>query len=114
MATNMQPETLLSRFKLCLIANFASIVLMFASAVVTGYVSRLYGPQPIVAETIDAGWLLSSYAIATKLSFVLEFLRSRLHLSVPEDQAVGTAVVYRIDDCPGDCRQLRLAFLTSP
>lgn len=43
---------------------------MFASAVVTGYVSRLYGPQPIVAETIETGWLLSSYAIAKKISFV--------------------------------------------
>ena len=71
MPTNMQPETVFPRFKLCLIANFASILLMFASAVVTGYVSRLYGPQPIVAETIEAGWLLSSYAIATKLSFFL-------------------------------------------
>ncbi|MFM7976634.1 MAG: hypothetical protein ACKO8U_16305 [Pirellula sp.] len=71
MPTNMQPETVFSRFKLCLIANFASILLMFASAVVTGYVSRLYGPQPIVAETIEADWLLSSYAIATKLSFFL-------------------------------------------
>ena len=71
MATNMQTDTLLPRFKLCLIANFASILLMFASAVVTGYVARLYGPQPIVAETIDAGWLLSSYAIATRLSFFL-------------------------------------------
>ena len=71
MATNMQPEAVLFRFKLCLIANFTSILLMFASAVVIGYVSRLYGPQPVVAETIDAGWLLSSYATATKLSFVL-------------------------------------------
>jgi uncharacterized membrane protein len=44
---------------------------MFASAVVIGYVSRIYGPQPTVTETIDAGWLLSSYTIATKLSFVL-------------------------------------------
>ena len=71
MANNLRPEIVLPRFKLCLIVNFASVLLMFASAVVTGYVARLYGPQPIVAETLDAGLLLSSYAIATKLSFVL-------------------------------------------
>jgi hypothetical protein len=71
MVTNLQNEPISHRFTFCLIANFVSILLMFASAVITGYVSRLYGAPPTTAGAIDGGWVLSTYWIATRLAFIV-------------------------------------------
>jgi hypothetical protein len=71
MVANPHNETISYRFKLCLIVNFVSILLMFASAVITGYVSRLYGAPPTTAAAMDGGWLVSTYWIASRMAFIV-------------------------------------------
>ena len=58
-----------SNFKLCLFANAVSIVIMFGSAILTGFVFRGYNAVPV--ENADASLLATSYLIATRLALIV-------------------------------------------
>lgn len=59
-------ESLMRSYRVCLAANLVSIVLMFGSALLVGFLSRQFN----VAADDDAGWslLASCYLVATRLA----------------------------------------------
>ena len=53
-------------FKLCLIANLVSILLMFGSALLMGFLMRRYNVEPV--GTAEPSLLVSSYTAAMRLA----------------------------------------------
>lgn len=56
-------------FRLCLVANMISIVLMFGSAILIGILSRQYNVAP--AGDAEPSLLVSSYLVATRLALLV-------------------------------------------
>lgn len=59
-------ESIKRNFKLCLVANIVSIVLMFGSTLLMGILSRQYNAAP--AGDVEPSLLVSSYLLATRLA----------------------------------------------
>jgi len=66
MATASPTESLKSNFKFCLFANMVSIVLMFGSAILMGFISRRYNIAPV--DGAEPSPLASAYLVATRLA----------------------------------------------
>jgi hypothetical protein len=69
MATESPTESMKAHFKLCLIANIASILLMFGSALLMGFLSRRFSVES--NDITDQSWLGSSYLAATRLALFI-------------------------------------------
>ncbi|MCM2373589.1 hypothetical protein [Aporhodopirellula aestuarii] len=66
MATVSPIESMKRSYKLCLVANMVSIVLMFGSALLVEILSRRYNVAPAVDA--EPSLLVSSYLVATRLA----------------------------------------------
>jgi hypothetical protein len=66
MATASPSESMKLNFKICLIANIVSILLMFGSALLMGFFLRRYNVEPV--GNAEPSLLVSSYIAATRLA----------------------------------------------